>query len=81
MEIGVNLPHAGRAASPGLVRDVCQAAEELGFDGLWTIEHLVAPVHTDSLYTVGRELSPITDGAVSATIGLNLEQLLEIVTV
>jgi probable F420-dependent oxidoreductase len=74
MEIGVSLPHAGRTASPGLVRDVCQAAEELGFDGLWTIEHLVAPVHTDSLYTLGRELSPIADGAVSATMGLNLEQ-------
>jgi alkanesulfonate monooxygenase SsuD/methylene tetrahydromethanopterin reductase-like flavin-dependent oxidoreductase (luciferase family) len=81
MEIGVNLSHAGWAASPELVRDVCRAADELGFDGLLTIEHLVAPVHTDSLYTVGRELSPITDGAVSATIGLNLEQLLEIVTV
>jgi probable F420-dependent oxidoreductase len=74
MEIGVNLPNAGRAASPALVRDVCQAAEELGFDGLWTIEHLVAPVHTDSLYTLGREPSPIADGAVSATMGLNLEQ-------
>ena len=74
MQIGVNLPHAGGAASPGLVRDFCQAAEELGFDGLWTIEHLVAPVHTDSLYTLGRELSPIADGAVSATMGLNLEQ-------
>jgi len=73
MEIGTTVPHAGPLASPSFVREFCQAAEEAGFDGLWTIDHLVAPYHTDSLYTLGPRLAPIKDGAVSGTMGLNLE--------
>jgi probable F420-dependent oxidoreductase len=73
VEIGIAIPHAGKLASPSFVRQFCQAAEEAGFDGLWTIDHMVAPRHTDSLYTLGRRLAPIKDGAVSATMGLNLE--------
>src|SRR5262245_62385901 len=73
MEFGTSIPHAGRFAAPSFVTEFCRAAEEAGFDGLWTIDHLVAPQHTDSLYTLGPRLAPIQDGAVSKTMGLNLE--------
>ena len=65
MEFGVSIPHTGRMASPDYIREFCQAAEELGFDGLWAVDHVVMPQHTDSFYTLGRKPAAIADFAVS----------------
>lgn len=73
MEFGVDIPHHGRLASPGHIREFCPAAEELGFEGLWTVDHVVMPVHTDSYYTLGRRPAPVADWAVSDLLSPNYE--------
>jgi probable F420-dependent oxidoreductase len=64
MDFGVSIPHTGRLAEPGYIREFCRAAEELGYLGLWAVDHLVLPPHTDSLYTLGRKPAPMADGAM-----------------
>ena len=54
MELGVVLPHTGSWASPAMVRSVALGAEAAGLDALWTIDHIVAPFHTESPYVLGR---------------------------
>jgi probable F420-dependent oxidoreductase len=73
MEIGIQMPHIGEHASASFVRAFCISAEAAGFDGLWTADHVVAPWHTDSEYTLGPNPTRIVDGAISRTMGLNLE--------
>lgn len=43
MHIGICLPNYGRASSPEAIREVAQAAESLGFDSLWTTDHILVP--------------------------------------
>ncbi len=43
MHIGVCLPNYGRAASPEAIREVARAAEALGFDSVWTTDHVLVP--------------------------------------
>jgi probable F420-dependent oxidoreductase len=73
MEFGLMIPHTGRRASPSYVRGFCTAADEAGFNGLWGVDHMVMPHHTDSLYTLGRQPSPIADDAVSGLLSPNYE--------
>jgi probable F420-dependent oxidoreductase len=73
MEFGLTIPHTGRRASPDYIRKYCTAAEDAGFDGLWGVDHLVMPHHTDSKYTLGREPSDIGDDAVSGLLSPNYE--------
>ena len=54
MDVGITIPHTGRLASPALVREYCITAEQVGFDSLWGVDHMVMPHHTDSQYTLGR---------------------------
>jgi probable F420-dependent oxidoreductase len=57
MRVGVVLPNYGRAASADGVRVVAEAAEELGFDSVWTTEHIiVGPAGVDPY---GRVLDPL----------------------
>ena len=56
MEFGIFLPiflpeHAGRAVSR-----FAQMAEELGFDSLWTGDHVAVPRDSASSYPYGKEL-------------------------
>lgn len=73
MEVGIKIPHTGQQASARFVPEFCAAAEAAGFDGLWTVDHVVAPMHTDSTYTLAPTPTKIADGAVAANMGLNLE--------
>ena len=41
MHLGVILPNFGRDSSPERIRRFTEAAEELGFDSVWTTEHIV----------------------------------------
>lgn len=65
MEFGIHLPHTGRGASPEAIRAVCQVAEGLGFDGLWTVDHLALPRRTSSLYTLTREPMAMPEGRLA----------------
>jgi probable F420-dependent oxidoreductase len=41
VHFGVILPNYGRGSSPAGIREVVEAAEELGFHSVWTTEHIV----------------------------------------
>jgi probable F420-dependent oxidoreductase len=75
MDVGVTIPHTGRYASPDWVREYCTTAEQLGFDSLWGVDHLVMPHHTDSDYTLGRKPAKIGDDAVSGLLSPNYEMM------
>ena len=50
MKFGVMLPHTGNNASAGAIRDVAQAAEELGFASLWASDHIAMPRRYEPKY-------------------------------
>jgi probable F420-dependent oxidoreductase len=41
VHFGVILPNFGKGSSPEQIRSVAEAAEELGFDSVWTTEHII----------------------------------------
>lgn len=73
MEFGLGIPHTGKLASPEYVRDFCQAADELGYEGLWTVDHPAIPPHSDSEYTLGSRPRTMPDNAVSDLLAPNYE--------
>jgi probable F420-dependent oxidoreductase len=57
-ELGVILPNYGPGASPHAVRRVAEAAEELGYDSVWTTEHLL--VGPEAVERFGNVLDSLT---------------------
>jgi probable F420-dependent oxidoreductase len=57
------------------VREFCTAAEDAGWDGLWAVDHMVMPHHTDSEYTLARTPTKIGDDAVSGLLSPNYEMM------
>jgi probable F420-dependent oxidoreductase len=61
VHFGVILPNYGAGSSPDDIRRVAEAAEELGFDSVWTTEHIIVGPEAadpygrvyDSLVTLG----------------------------
>lgn len=43
MHFGVTLQHYREHASPEAIVEVAQAAEALGFDSVWVMDHVVVP--------------------------------------
>lgn len=68
MLFGANIPHTGALSSPQAIRDVAQAAEELGFDSVWTVDHVALMPHTESLYDLGREPAKIVEDNLKRTL-------------
>jgi probable F420-dependent oxidoreductase len=54
---GVILPNYGSGSSPDAVRRVTLAAEELGFDSVWTTEHII--VGPEGVERFGRVYDPL----------------------
>ncbi len=50
MEIGLILPNAGDLARADSMYRIAEKAEALGFDTLWTADHLVLPVESSTFY-------------------------------
>jgi probable F420-dependent oxidoreductase len=73
LEFGLGIPHTGPLASAVFVRDFCQAADELGYDGLWTRDHPAIPPHSDSEYTLGSRPKAMPDNSVSDLLAPNYE--------
>ena len=73
MEFGLAIPHTGPLASSEYVRDFCQAADELGYDGLWPVDHPAIPPHSDSEYTLGTRPKTMPDNSVSDLLAPNFE--------
>lgn len=57
MHLGVILPNYGEGSSPGGIRRVAEAAEELGFDSVWATEHVL--VGPDGVDPYGRVYAPL----------------------
>ena len=57
MHFGVILPNYGRGAEPGRILRYARLAEELGFDSIWTTEHIV--VGPDAVERFGRVYDPL----------------------
>jgi probable F420-dependent oxidoreductase len=57
VHFGVILPNYGRESSPGEIRRVAELAEELGFDSVWTTEHII--VGPDAVDPYGRVYDPL----------------------
>src|SRR5262249_20273467 len=64
VHLGVTLPTFGAGSSPDGIRRVADAAEELGFDSVWTTEHIV--VGPEGVNPYGRVYDPfVTLGWIS----------------
>lgn len=68
MHFGIAFANAGPFANPELFETLVRAAEENGFESLWTVEHVVVPVGYESEYPYsesgkmpGPENAPIPD--------------------
>src|SRR3954453_20105728 len=57
MHLGVILPNYGAGSSPDGIRDATEAAEELGFDSVWTTEHII--VGREAAESYGRVYAPL----------------------
>ena len=57
MHFGVILPNYGRDSNPGGIRRVAELAEELGFDSVWTTEHII--VGPEGVDPYGRVYDPL----------------------
>jgi probable F420-dependent oxidoreductase len=75
VEIGLIIPHTGRSTSPERVRTFCITAESVGISGLWGVDHVVMPHHTDSDYVLGKVPAKISDGAISGLLSPNYEMM------
>ena len=50
MKVGVIIPNFSAPADPATIVAVAQAAEELGFDSVWTTDHIMMPRGLDEPY-------------------------------
>jgi probable F420-dependent oxidoreductase len=57
VHFGVILPNYGRGSSPDGIRRSVEAAEELGFDSVWTTEHII--VGPEGVDPYGRVYDPL----------------------
>jgi probable F420-dependent oxidoreductase len=57
VHLGVILPNYGDDSSPAGIRGVAEAAEELGFDSVWTTEHVI--VGPEGVDPYGRVYDPL----------------------
>jgi probable F420-dependent oxidoreductase len=55
--LGAILPNFGAGSTPDGIRRVAEAAEELGFDSVWTTEHII--VGPDGVDPYGRVYDPL----------------------
>jgi probable F420-dependent oxidoreductase len=57
VHFGVILPNYGKDSSPDGIRGVAETAEELGFDSVWTTEHII--VGPEAVDPYGRVYDPL----------------------
>ena len=57
MHLGVILPNYGEGAAPSPIRELAEAAEELGFDSVWATEHII--VGPEAVDPYGRVYAPL----------------------
>ena len=65
MKFGVRIPHSGPWASQSLIRDFSQAAEGLGYDSAWTVDHVAPGKRISTPYTLGPQPIQPPDGQLA----------------
>lgn len=55
MLIGVTIPNSGVLATGDALVDIAQHAERLGFDSVWTVDHVILPHHSSQHYPYARQ--------------------------
>lgn len=50
MKFGISHANSGRFVQPGPAAELARAAEAVGFESIWTIEHVVLPTDYEPLY-------------------------------
>lgn len=68
MRIGLNLPNYGPLANPDDIVAVSRAAEELGYDSLWTGDRILTAVHPSDRYPGG-------DGTMPEQMNISIDPL------
>jgi len=60
LELGIVLPNSGTLGRADAMYPIAETAEELGFDALWTADHLVLPIESSTFYPYmpGMEIRP-----------------------
>lgn len=59
MKIGFGAPVSGSWATPGIIREVCGRADELGYASLWTFQRLLVPRDSKLKATYESVLDPM----------------------
>jgi probable F420-dependent oxidoreductase len=87
MKFGLFFANAGPFANPDLFEVLVRRAEELGFESIWTVEHVVVPVGYRSRYPYSRdgrmpgpESSPIPDPLLPLAYAAALTERLRLAT-
>lgn len=65
MKFGLRYANLGPYTEPGPAIDIAQAAEEAGFESIWTIEHVVVPDSYESVYPYGANGKMTDNNAMS----------------
>lgn len=68
MRIGLGLPHYGPFANAAAISEVSRAAEEMGYESLWTGDRILVPVEPSDPY-------PSTDGVIPPRFATYLDPL------
>jgi alkanesulfonate monooxygenase SsuD/methylene tetrahydromethanopterin reductase-like flavin-dependent oxidoreductase (luciferase family) len=73
VHLGVILPNFGRDSSPERIRRFAEAAAELGFDSVWTTEHIVVgPAGVDPYGRLYDSLGWIADWTERVGLGTSI---------
>jgi probable F420-dependent oxidoreductase len=65
MEFGLRYANLGRFTDPGPAIEITQAAEEAGFESIWTVEHVVVPDSYESLYPYSADGKMTADNSLA----------------
>ncbi len=65
MKFGLRYANLGPYTEPGPAIEIAQAAEEAGFESIWTIEHVVVPDSYESVYPYGANGKMTDNNAMS----------------
>ena len=87
MKFGLFFANAGPFSQPETFEALCRSADEVGFESIWTVEHVVVPVGYESKYPYsdtgkmpGPENSPIPDPVVALSYAAAITKRVNLAT-
>jgi probable F420-dependent oxidoreductase len=87
VKFGIGFANSGPFAQPGVFETLVRTSDEVGFESLWMVEHVVVPVGYESQYPYNRsgrmpgpEGSPISDPLIALGFAAALSRNLRLAT-